>query len=100
MSEQQLPHHFPIELPADVPTDFADYVHVWHTPDVIILDVMQLTVPPHPETDVNGVTAVVVPARAVHRLKVPISQAFKLMQVMNEHLDAWEQEQKKGPAAA
>ncbi len=76
---------------------YADLVGVWHTPDAFVLDFSALIEPAHRES-AGGTEAVVRRAQVVARVRIPPSQVFEIMKVLEQQLSAWEREA-AGPTA-
>ncbi len=66
---------------------YADFVSVWHTNDIFILDFAALVRPPQATTD--GVEADV---QVVSRVRIPPGQVFEIMKALEVQLSAWESE--------
>ena len=75
-----------IHLPDDVVEGtYADFVSVWHSRDVFILDFAVLAQPPSPQQ---------LSSRVVSRVRIPPSQVFEIMKALEQQLTAWETEQR------
>ncbi|HET6907953.1 MAG TPA: DUF3467 domain-containing protein [Mycobacteriales bacterium] len=75
-----------IHLPDDlVQGTYADFVSVWHSKDVFVLDFAVLGQPV-----VNGQLV----SRIVSRVRIPPSQVFEIMKALEQQLTAWENERK------
>jgi hypothetical protein len=83
MSEQpQQQAH--IHIPEDrLEGSYADFVSVWHTKDVFVLDFAVLAQPTTP-TQLN--------ARVVQRVRIPPAQVFEIMKALEQQLSKWESE--------
>jgi hypothetical protein len=81
-----------VSMPEDqVAGVYADLLGVWHTADTFVLDFGALSEPPHVEPD--GAAGIVVRrAQVVARVRVPSSQVFEIMKVLEQQLSAWERE--------
>jgi len=90
MPEQRIQMNMP---PEAVPGDYADFVRVWHTKDVFVLDFASLVEPPHAEDDVLLLNATV-----VSRVRIPPDQVFELMKALEQQLSMWEKETGKRQA--
>jgi hypothetical protein len=82
-----------IELPNDVPTAFADFASLWHTPDVFVLDFIAMTSPPQSAEGPDGEEITAAQGRVIQRVKIPPKQVFELMKALEQQLSAWETEQ-------
>lgn len=94
---QPLPHHFNISIPEDVTAGhYADFVSLWHTPDVFVLDFAALTTSPTlAERDGQQVKSY--PTKVVSRVRIPPSQVFALMRALEQQLSSWERETGRRP---
>ena len=73
-----------IHLPDDlVEGTYADFVSVWHSRDVFVLDFAVLAQPV-----VSGQLV----SRIVSRVRIPPSQVFEIMKALEQQLTAWEKE--------
>ncbi len=83
-----------VTLPESVvPGVFADFVSVWHTPDVFTLDFASMVNPGQLGVDdESGEQVVVVPAQVVARVRIPPSQVFEIMKALEQQLTVWERE--------
>jgi hypothetical protein len=73
-----------IQLPDDhVEGSYADFVSVWHSRDVFVLDFAVLAQP---------VAANQIVSRVVSRIRIPPSQVFEIMKALEQQLTAWESE--------
>jgi hypothetical protein len=75
---------------------YADFVALWHTSEVFVLDFAIHQRAPEVVEDDSGNKIVQIPARGVCRVRVPPGQLFELMKAMNTQLDAWEANYGKG----
>lgn len=62
---------------------YADFVSVWHSKDVFVLDFAVLAQPMTPQG---------IDARVVSRVRIPPSQVFEIMKALEQQLTAWESE--------
>jgi hypothetical protein len=62
---------------------YADFVSVWHSKDVFVLDFAVLSQP---------MTANQLDSRVVSRVRIPPSQVFEIMKALEQQLTAWESE--------
>jgi hypothetical protein len=62
---------------------YADFVSVWHSRDVFVLDFAVLAQPPNPAQ---------LTSRVVARVRIPPSQVFEIMKALEQQLTAWESE--------
>lgn len=85
-------HILNIELPPDVPTVYADFASLWHTPDVFVLDFIAMITPPQPTEGPGGEQVSTAQGRVAQRVKIPPKQVFELMKALEQQLTAWEQE--------
>ena len=82
--EQPPPQQAQIHIPDDrMEGTYADFVSVWHSKDVFVLDFAVLAQPTTPET---------LAARVVSRVRIPPSQVFEIMKALEQQLTAWETE--------
>lgn len=81
------------ELEMGVP---ADFVGVWHQPDVFVIDFAVHTRPPQP-AEVDGRPVVSVQARMTARVRIPPAQVFEIMRALEQQLSAWERETGRRP---
>jgi hypothetical protein len=84
-SEQQAQIRVPEER---VEGSYADFVSVWHSRDVFVLDFAVLSQPTTPSQLV---------AQVVARVRIPPSQVFEIMKALEQQLSAWERE--RGPSS-
>ncbi len=78
--QQQANIHIPDEA---IDGTYADFVSVWHSKDVFVLDFAVLSQPPTP-AHLNS--------RVVSRVRIPPSQVFEIMKALEQQLTAWESE--------
>jgi hypothetical protein len=72
---------------------YANFASVWHTQDGFVLDFAVITRPPGLADDPrSGERYVSVPTRIVSRVRLPPSQVFELMKVLEQQLTAYEKE--------
>ena len=84
MTDQPQAH---IHVPDDrIEGTYADFVSVWHSRDVFVLDFAVLAQPV-----VSGQLV----SRIVSRVRIPPSQVFEIMKALEQQLTAWEKE--RGP---
>lgn len=69
---------------------YADFVGLWHTNDVFVLDFAVRTQPSHARENEAGQTVMVTEAKIVARVKIPPSQVFEIMKAMEQQPSAWE----------
>jgi hypothetical protein len=96
-----------IAVPEDLlPGVYADLVGVWHTPDAFVLDFSTTTEPARVQAagplDVEAIgglaggpaadAVLVRRAQVVARVRIPPSQVFEVMKVLEQQLSAWERE--------
>jgi hypothetical protein len=73
-----------IHLPEDQTEGrYADFVSVWHSRDVFVLDFAVLAQPV-----INGQLM----SRVVSRVRIPPSQVFEIMKALEQQLTSWEAE--------
>lgn len=73
-----------LHIPEDRLTGtYADFVSVWHSRDVFVLDFAVLTHPTTPQQ---------LSARVVSRVRIPPPQVFEIMKALEQQLTAWESE--------
>jgi hypothetical protein len=72
--------HLPDELAEG---KYADFVSVWHSRDVFVLDFAVLAQP---------VMSDQIMSRVVSRVRIPPSQVFEIMKALEQQLTAWESE--------
>ena len=73
-----------IHLPDDlVEGKYADFVSVWHSKDVFVLDFAVLA---QPVMNAQFVS------RVVSRVRIPPAQVFEIMKALEQQLTAWETE--------
>lgn len=93
--DQQIEMNIPPEAATGV---FADFVGVWHTKSVFVLDFSAFIQPPelrdHPDKDEKVIVA---KAQVVARVRIPPEQVFEIMKALEQHLSAWEREMGKPP---
>jgi hypothetical protein len=83
VSEEQQAH---LHIPEDhLEGTYADFVSVWHSRDVFVLDFAVLSQPTTPQQ---------LSARVVSRVRIPPSQVFEIMKALEQQLTAWENEGK------
>lgn len=86
MSDEQQAH---LHIPEDrLEGTYADFVSVWHSRDVFVLDFAVLAQPTTPQ-QLN--------ARVVSRVRIPPTQVFEIMKALEQQLTAWENEGKSPP---
>ncbi len=86
---------FQISIPPDqAGGSFADFVRAWHTHDAFILDFSAYTDPGSRDGETDDIVR---PATVVSRVRIPPSQVYELMKVLNQQLSMWEAENKKQP---
>lgn len=92
MTQQPPPVQYDIIIdPGVEPGVHADFVSLWHTSDVFVLDFAALRKQPEVQEDSETERQVlVVPTRIVSRVKVPPAQIFELMKHLERQLSAWE----------
>lgn len=78
--QQQAQIHIPDE---HVEGTYADFVSVWHSKDVFVLDFAVLTQPTTPAQ---------LTSRVVSRVRIPPAQVFEIMKALEQQLTAWEAE--------
>lgn len=89
-----------LEVPSELAGgSFADFVGVWHSSDVFVLDFAALTSPPRSYIDETGEAKTQVNARVVSRVRVPPAQVFELMKALERELSAWERERGEDTAS-
>jgi len=74
-----------------VPGVYADLVGVWHTADSFVLDFSAMVEPGRVEQQ-GSQEVVVRRAQVVARVRVPPSQVFEIMKVLEQQLTSWERE--------
>ena len=86
MADEQQAH---LHIPEDrLEGTYADFVSVWHSRDVFVLDFAVLSQPTTPQQ---------LSARVVSRVRIPPSQVFEIMKALEQQLTAWENEGKPPP---
>ena len=88
---EQTPPGQPQQAQLHIPDDkiegtYADFVSVWHSKDVFVLDFAVLAQPTTPAE---------LKSRVVSRVRIPPSQVFEIMKALEQQLTRWEQE--RGP---
>ena len=82
--EQPPPQQAQIHIPEDrLEGSYADFVSVWHSKDVFVLDFAVLSQPTTPQQ---------LTSRVVSRVRIPPSQVFEIMKALEQQLSAWEKE--------
>jgi hypothetical protein len=81
-----------INLPENLSSCYADFANLWHTPDVFVIDFLQVDSPPVPVDGPDGQPAMVLPARVAQRVRIPPKQVFELMKALESQLSKWESE--------
>ena len=82
--EQPQPQQAQIHIPEDrLEGSYADFVSVWHSKDVFVLDFAVLSQPITPQQ---------LTSRVVSRVRIPPSQVFEIMKALEQQLSAWEKE--------
>jgi hypothetical protein len=85
--DQPQPQQAQIHIPEDrMEGTYADFVSVWHSKDVFVLDFAVLSQPTTPQQ---------LTSRVVSRVRIPPSQVFEIMKALEQQLSAWEKE--RGP---
>lgn len=88
---------FAIEIPEDVRAGaYADFVSIWHTSDVFVLDFAALVAPPE-QVEEGDTTYVQGNARVVSRVRIPPGQVFEIMRALEQQLTQWESEHGRNP---
>ncbi|MDQ1704987.1 MAG: hypothetical protein QOF18_1353 [Frankiaceae bacterium] len=88
---EQPPQQAHIHLPDDrIEGSYADFVSVWHSRDVFVLDFAVLSQP---------TTTAQLASRVVSRVRIPPSQVFEIMKALEQQLTAWEAERDTGPGS-
>ena len=73
-----------LHIPEDrIEGTYADFVSVWHSRDVFVLDFAVLSQPTTPAQ---------LTSRVVSRVRIPPSQVFEIMKALEQQLSAWEKE--------
>ncbi|HEU5034151.1 MAG TPA: DUF3467 domain-containing protein [Mycobacteriales bacterium] len=85
--QQQAQIHIPDE---QIEGTYADFVSVWHSKDVFVLDFAVLAQPATPAA---------LTARVTSRVRIPPSQVFEIMKALEQQLTAWEAERATDPPA-
>ena len=101
MSENpaELPLHLDIDVPADKAVGcYADFVSVWHTKDVFVLDFAALVASPTHGEGPNGEPMSVAKSIITSRVRVPPGQVCEVMKALEAQLTAWEQESGARPS--
>ena len=92
-----VPHQVTINIPDEISAGlYADFVSLWHTPDVFVLDFAALTRSPT-TTQRDGQPVKQYPTKVVSRVRLPPSQVFALMRALEQQLTAWERETGRPP---
>ena len=87
-----------LEVPSEVAGGhFADFVGVWHSADVFVLDFASFVAPPRAFVDEDGEQKSQISARVVSRVRVPPAQVFELMKALEKELSGWERERGEQP---
>jgi hypothetical protein len=99
MTDGPMEQQFQINIAPEVAAGiFADFVSVWHTSSIFVLDFAALMSPPelteHPETGEKAISSKV---QIVARVRVPPEQVFEIMKGLEQQLSAWERERGQGP---
>src|SRR3954453_3804935 len=85
------PQQAQIHIPDDrMEGTYADFVSVWHSKDVFVLDFAVLSQPISPAQ---------LSSRVVSRVRIPPSQVFEIMKALEQQLSAWEKERGSGPSS-
>ncbi len=71
---------------------YADFVSLWHTPDVFVLDFAALKGPPQLAERGDGRHVQQFPTRVVARVRIPPAQIFEVMRALEQQLSMWEEE--------
>jgi len=86
--DQPQPQQAQIHIPEDrLEGTYADFVSVWHSKDVFVLDFAVLSQPTTPQQ---------LTSRVVSRVRIPPSQVFEIMKALEQQLSAWEKERDGG----
>jgi|SRR5579884_691828 len=93
-TSQEPPPQFQMQVPSDKVTGcYADFVNIWHTPDVFILDFATLVAAPAVQMDpVTGQPAAIAACQMISRVRIPPKQVFEVMKALEQQLSAWERE--------
>lgn len=93
MSQPAIPTRLEIDVPAEVlPGTYADFVSVWHTGDVFVLDFAALVRAPVEADDGSGGRVVATQASVTTRVRIPPGQVFEVMKALEAQLSSWERE--------
>lgn len=79
--------NFHVAPPTDPGGTFADFVLVWQTGDMFVLDFAAIVSPPDPpdEDDQQDINT-----QVVSRVRIPPSQVFEIMKALEQQLSQWE----------
>ena len=95
-----LPKQYTVEIPTEVVDGhYADFVSLWHTRDVFVLDFAALKAGPQ-RGEVDGRQVLNHPTRVVSRVRIPPAQVFELMKALEVQLSAWERETGSSPGGS
>lgn len=98
--DKPLPSQYTVEIPTEVVDGhYADFVSLWHTRDVFVLDFAALKAGPQ-RTEQEGRQVLNHPTRVVSRVRIPPAQVFELMKALEAQLSAWERESKGSAGGA
>lgn len=87
---EPLSNHYTVEIPPEVVDGhYADFVSLWHTRDVFVLDFAALKATPQ-RGEHEGRAVLSHPTRVVSRVRIPPAQVFELMKALEVQLTAWE----------
>lgn len=102
MTEPNAPiaSQYNVEIPSEVVNGhYADFVSLWHTRDVFVLDFAALKASPQ-RGEIDGRPVLNHPTRVVARVRIPPAQVFELMKALELQLSAWERETGSSPGEA
>ncbi|MCO6007827.1 DUF3467 domain-containing protein [Actinoallomurus purpureus] len=96
MTEQPQEHRVEITVPPDHEVGvYAGFASVWRTQDSFVIDFSTAVRPPEMMEDEGGTPYIHVPAQVVSRVRIPPSQVWELMKVLEQNLSAYERESGK-----
>lgn len=102
MTDEPVEQQFSINLPPEVaPGRYADFVSIWHTENIFVIDFVALAQPPQPSVDgATGKQQMLIPGQVVSRIRIPPQQVFEVAKALTQQLERWEEETGQKPPAA
>ena len=94
MADQPVHQNLNITIPdSAVAGLYADFVSVWHTPNIFVMDFAAIAQPPTTATNTDtGMVEITIPGQIIQRVRIPPEQVFELAKALTQQLEAWEQE--------